>query len=179
MEKGQCGLLRTAANGDLALLFHCQYSRYPVVEFVGSTSEKATIPVFRRVFDTYGVPEVVKSDNGPPFNSHKFEEYAREEGFKHQKVTPGWPEANGDVERCMQRIKKQQESPHYKADQSVTRCAGGPGHTEQLYTQPLELARINLCSGRNCAESSQKPADKLSIQMTPWCVSVTESKKRK
>ena len=98
-----CGLL---ANGDLALVFHCQYSRYPVVEFVGSTSEKATIPVFRRVFDTYGVPEVVKSDNGPPFNSHKFKEYARGEGFKHQKVTPGWPEANGDVERCMQRIKK-------------------------------------------------------------------------
>ena len=93
-----CGPL---ANGDLALVFHCQYSRYPVVEFVGSTSEKATIPVFRRVFDTYGVPEVVKSDNGPPFNSHKFEEYAREAGFKHRKVTPGWPEANGDVERCM------------------------------------------------------------------------------
>ena len=90
----------------IEIVFHCQYSRYPVVEFVGSTSEKVTIPVFRRVFDTYGVPEAVKSDNGPPFNSHKFEEYAREEGFKHQKVTPGWPEANGDVERCMQRIKK-------------------------------------------------------------------------
>ena len=98
-----CGLL---GNGDLALVFHCQYSRYPMVEFVGCPSEKATIPVFRRVFDTYGVPEVVKSDNGPPFNSQKFKEYARGEGFKHQKVTPGWPEANCDVERCMQRIKK-------------------------------------------------------------------------
>ena len=49
---------------------------------------------------------MVKSDNGSPFNSHKFEEYASEEGFKHRKATPGWPEANGDVERCMQRIKK-------------------------------------------------------------------------
>ena len=98
-----CGPL---ANGDLALVFHCQYSRYPVIEFVGSTGAKAAIPVFRRVFDTYGVPEEVKSDNGPPFNSHAFEVYAREEGFKHRKVTPGWPEANGDVERCMQRIKK-------------------------------------------------------------------------
>lgn len=102
-----CGPL---ANGDLALVFHGQYSRYPVVKFLGSTSERATIPVFRRVYDTYGVPEVVKSDNGPPFNSHKFEEYAREEGFKHQKVTPGWPKANGDVERCMQRIKKKTHS---------------------------------------------------------------------
>ena len=42
-------------NGDLALVFYCQYAKYPVVEFVGSTSEKATIPTFKRVFDTYGV----------------------------------------------------------------------------------------------------------------------------
>ena len=73
---------------------------------MGSTSEKATIPVFKRVFDTYRVPEEIKSDNGPPFNSHKFEEFSQEEGFKHRKVTPGWAEANGDVERFMQRIKK-------------------------------------------------------------------------
>ena len=48
----------------------------------------------------------IKSDNGPPFNSHKFEEYSQEEGFKYWKVTTGWAEANGDVERFMQRIKK-------------------------------------------------------------------------
>ena len=40
------------ANGDLALVFYCQYARYPVVEFVVSSNEKATIPAFRRVFDT-------------------------------------------------------------------------------------------------------------------------------
>ena len=39
------------ANGHLALVFYCQYARYPVVEFVASTREKATIPVFRKVFD--------------------------------------------------------------------------------------------------------------------------------
>ena len=94
------------ANGDLALVFYCQYARYPVVELAASTSEKATIPLFRRVFDTYGVPKEIKWDNGPSFNDHKFEEYAKEEGFKHRKVTPGWAEANGDVERFMQRIKK-------------------------------------------------------------------------
>ena len=40
------------ANGDIALVFYCQYARYPVVGFVGSTSEKATVPVLKRVFDT-------------------------------------------------------------------------------------------------------------------------------
>ena len=88
------------ANGDLALVFYCQYSRYPVVEFVGSTSEKATTPVFKRVFDTYGVPEEIKSDNGPPFNSHKFEEFSQEEGFK-----PG-PESHTRVGRSQRRRRK-------------------------------------------------------------------------
>ena len=81
-----CGSM---ANGALALVFYCQYARYPVVEFVGSTNEKATIPAFRRVFDRYGLPEEVKSDSGPPFNGRKFEDYAREERFKQRKVTPG------------------------------------------------------------------------------------------
>ena len=94
------------ASSDLALVFYCQYARYPVVEFVGSTSEKATIPIFRRVFDTYGVPKEIKSDNRPTFNSHKFEEQTQEEGFKHRKVTPRWAEGNGDVEKFIQRIKK-------------------------------------------------------------------------
>ena len=47
------------ANGDLALVFYCKYSRYPVVEFVGSTSEKVTIPVFKRIFDTHTVPKEI------------------------------------------------------------------------------------------------------------------------
>ena len=80
-EKVSVDFCRPMASCDVALVFYCQYARYPVVEFVGSTSEKATIPIFKRVFDTYEVPKEIKSDNGPPFNSHKFEEYAKEEGF--------------------------------------------------------------------------------------------------
>ena len=45
------------ASGGLALVFYCQYATCPVVEFVGFTSEKTTIPTFKRVFDTYGVPK--------------------------------------------------------------------------------------------------------------------------
>ena len=82
------------ANGDLALVFYCQYFRYPVVKFVGSTSEKATIPVFKRLFDTYGVPKEIKSDNGPPFNSHKFEEYSQA------------PESHARVGRSQRRRRK-------------------------------------------------------------------------
>jgi len=41
----------------------------------------------------------VRSDNGPQFVSHEFESYLKQCGIKHRKVTPYWPQANGQVER--------------------------------------------------------------------------------
>ena len=43
-----------------------------------------------RVFAAYGVPQVVKSDNGPPFNGHEFAQFADYLGFKDRRVTPLW-----------------------------------------------------------------------------------------
>ena len=77
-----------------------------MVEFAGCTSEKTTIPVITWVFQPFGIPEDYKSDNGPPLTVLKYRKYVQEEGFKHRKVTLEWSEANGDVERHMQRIKK-------------------------------------------------------------------------
>ena len=82
----------------MALVFWDQYSRYPVVEFVTSTSAEAIIPQLTRVFTKYGIPEEVKTDNGLPFNGSKFAKHSQELGLRHRKVTPGWAEANGDVE---------------------------------------------------------------------------------
>ena len=87
------------------VLWNYQYSRMPVVEFASSTSAECAVPMMKKIFNTYGVPEEVKSDNGPPFNSKKFKEFAEEQGFQHRKVTPGWAEANGDVERMVKECK--------------------------------------------------------------------------
>ena len=59
-RKVSVDLCRPLANRYLALLFHCQYTRYPVAEFLIPTSKKSTIPECRRVFDTNGQLEVVK-----------------------------------------------------------------------------------------------------------------------
>jgi hypothetical protein len=48
----------------------------------------------------------VKSDNGPPFQGHEFTEFAATCGFKHRRITPLWPEANGTVERFMGTLNK-------------------------------------------------------------------------
>ena len=49
---------------------------------------------------------MVKSDNGPPFNSEKFQKFSKEERFYHRRITPEYPEENGDVENFMRNINR-------------------------------------------------------------------------
>ena len=84
-------------NKEIALVMWDQYARYPVVEFVTTTSARAVLPVLERVMANYGIPEEIKTDKRPPFNGREFTEFAEIHGFKHRKVTPRWAEANGDV----------------------------------------------------------------------------------
>lgn len=93
-------------TGEHLLVLTDDYSRYPIVEIVNSTSARTVIPVLDRVFAMFGVPQTVRTDNGPPFNSSDFAKFAMFLGFKHRKITPRWPRANGEVERFMKTLKK-------------------------------------------------------------------------
>ena len=53
-----------------------------------------------------GIPAVLVSDNGPPFSSHQFRDFARHLGFKHRRLIPLWPKANGVAERFMGKVIK-------------------------------------------------------------------------
>ena len=83
-----------------------EYSRFPEVEITRSTSAYSTIPKLDKIFSTHGIPEVVKSDNGPPFQSSEFKSFAEYTGFQHRKITPEWPQANSEVERFMRTLEK-------------------------------------------------------------------------
>lgn len=52
-----------------------QYSRYPVVDFITTTSAKATIPKLDCIFSDFGIPDQVDSDNEFPFQSDEFSVY--------------------------------------------------------------------------------------------------------
>ena len=92
--------------GELALVVVDEYSRYPELQIVTSTSMSAIRPKLEKIFAIHGIPDLVKSDNSPPFDSHASDVYAKEKGFIHKPVTPLWPEANGIVEHFMQLLVK-------------------------------------------------------------------------
>ncbi|CAE1278376.1 unnamed protein product [Acanthosepion pharaonis] len=93
-------------NGKYLLVVTDEYSRYVVVDILDSISTTSVIPRLDKIFAEFGVPVSLKTDNGPPFNSSDFKDYASLAGFKHRKITPLWPQANAETERFMQTVKK-------------------------------------------------------------------------
>ena len=49
---------------------------------------------------------LLKTDNGLPFISHQFKTFATNMGFKHQRITPIWPQANGEANIFMRNLGK-------------------------------------------------------------------------
>ena len=98
-----CGPLST---GEYLLVIIDEHSRYPVVEIVPSVSANTVIPIVDKVLSTFGRPDVIKTDNGSPFNSTAFEKYAENSGFKHRRITPLWPRANAQAEAFNKPIMK-------------------------------------------------------------------------
>ena len=96
----------TTTGGEELLVIIDNYSKFPEIEIVNSTSFKSVIPKLEKILSSFGIPEVIKTDNGPPFNGREFAEFCQQLGIKHQKVTPLWPEANGLVERFMRNLGK-------------------------------------------------------------------------
>ena len=99
-------------HGQYNLVAIDQRTRYPVVEAVSSTGFKQTKEKLKKTFGYVGIPRRVTSDNGPPFNSEQFKDFAKEEGFIHHRVTPNHPRANGQVQRVMQTLNKTEQIAH-------------------------------------------------------------------
>ena len=110
------------------------------------------------------VPQVVKSDNGPPFNGHEFAQFADYLGFKHRRVTPLWPEANGEVELFMKTFGKvlrttsnwKQEMYQFLRNYRATpHCTTGTAPATALFGRAI---RIKLSCPVVPCESNLKPA---------------------
>lgn len=99
-------------SGDYLLVVVDEYSRFPEVEILQSTSARATIPKLDKIFSTHGIPLQVKTDNGPPFQSSEFADFATYLGFTHRKITPLWPQANAEAERFMRTLEKTIRAAH-------------------------------------------------------------------
>lgn len=80
-------------SGEYCQIVVDDYSWYPVVELVSTTSAVAVIPRLDKIFSMFGIAE-------------EFAEYPKTQGFRHWRITPLHPEANGEAERFMKTLQK-------------------------------------------------------------------------
>ena len=104
-----CGPLPT---GEYLFVITDEYSRYPIVEIVRSVSASTVIPVLDKDLSEFVYPQTINTDNGSPFNSYQFEQYAKHGGFRHRKITPRWPRANSQAESLNKPLMKVIRAAH-------------------------------------------------------------------
>jgi len=82
------------------------FSRYLIsVSATRSTDHAEAKPLFERAFQDYGLPEVIRSDNGSPFASTgttgltALSVWWIKLGIRHERIDPGHPQQNGRHER--------------------------------------------------------------------------------
>lgn len=95
------------------------FSRYLLgVDGLSSVGVQESWPVFERLFRTYGLPQVMRSDNGSPFASARaLAGVSRlsvrwiKLGIVPERIQPGHPEQNGCHERMHRDLKQETTRP--------------------------------------------------------------------
>lgn len=88
-----------------------RYSRFMFASPVKSTDIDSAMKVFDEAFDIFGVPSLLKTDNGPPFNGEQWKIRMQGKGVRVAFSTPLDPQQNGAAELYMKLMGKAMTAP--------------------------------------------------------------------
>ena len=79
------------------------YTKMPFIRKIPPSQCNAakTISVLKELFSEHGIPEAIRSDNGPQFASHQFAKFAKEWNFDHTTNSLRNPRSNGQAEAAV------------------------------------------------------------------------------
>ena len=143
--------------GKKHLIVADYFSKFPYVFPVAFTHHFKTIPILRKLFAAEGVPTIVMSDNGPPFNGEEFRQFSCDFDFVHTTSSPHFHQSNGFIEAMVKKVKnaykKTDRSPNAQArallqlhDTPIT--ADLPSPAEILHGHPAQGTVLSRPSKR-------------------------------
>ena len=103
---GTVGIDLFALEGRNYVLLMDYYSHYPEMALLKDTTASQVITHIKSVFARHGVPDVVRTDNGPQFSCTAFSDFAELFGFKHVTSSPRYPQSNELVEKGVKIVKR-------------------------------------------------------------------------
>ena len=94
-------------NKQIYLLVVDYWSKYIEIEHLSSGySSQFVVKKLKSIFARHGIPRIMISDNGPPYNSEVFKLFCQDWQIEHITSSPYLPRSNGLAERSVQTIKK-------------------------------------------------------------------------
>lgn len=93
-------------SGHNLLVFIDYCSRFTEVVIMKQITASLTVKALHETFCRFGMPDSLKTDNGPQFISAEMQKFCTQFGIEHRRTTPYWPQANGEVERINRSIGK-------------------------------------------------------------------------
>lgn len=93
-------------EGHTFLIYADRYSCWVEVERLPTNTFRNVKKSLLKWFTTYGVPEVLASDGGPPYNSHEFRTFLRAWDVQWRLSSAHYPQSNGRAEAAVKTIKR-------------------------------------------------------------------------
>lgn len=133
---------------DVFMILVDSFSKFFDVNLMNKTDAGSVIGKLRTLFAYFGLPKTIVSDNGPPFNSKKFETFCTANGIRFRNSPIYHPQSNGLAERGVQTVKMalrkflvderyRNMSTQYKIDNFLFKYRNTPSTTTNKY--PSEL----------------------------------------
>ena len=82
------------------------FSKYILVRKLPNSTSAAVCIELSMIVTELGVPHIIRSDNGPCYNSREFQQFLYHCSITHQRSSPNHPRSNGFVERMVGVAKK-------------------------------------------------------------------------
>jgi transposase InsO family protein len=140
------------------------HSRFVVCcQALPSVRQEGAFPVFERAFAEFGLPRIIRTDNGVPFATQaicglsKLSVWWIKLGIVHQRIEPGQPQQNGRHERMHKTLKRETARPP-EADHKAQQARFDTWRAEFNHERPHEALGQNPPASLYSASPRPLPA---------------------
>ena len=103
-QKVGCDIFTLDENDYLCTVDY--YSGYFEINHLERKTARPIVTRLKRHFSNHGIPNLFQSDNGPPFDSQEFRDFAAAYEFELVTSSPNYPQSNGRVENAVKTAKQ-------------------------------------------------------------------------